>query len=101
MSYPYVALPTMSMNKPKKFTLIAAAVAALAIAGAAVASTKGTGLTFVAYSTPKPVMQKIISAYQQTPQGKDVSFTQSYGPSTNQAKAVAAGQPADFVFLSA
>ena len=29
-----------------------------------------------------------------------MSFTQSYGPSTNQAKAVAAGQPADVLFLS-
>jgi sulfate transport system substrate-binding protein len=89
------------MNKPKKLALVAAAAAALVIAGVATAATKGTSLTFLAYSTPKPVMQKIISAYQETPQGKDVSFTQSYGPSTNQAKAVVAGQPADFVFLSA
>jgi sulfate/thiosulfate transport system substrate-binding protein len=101
MSNAYLVLPTMPMNKPKKLALVAAAAAALVIAGAAVAATKGTSLTFVAYSTPKPVMQKIISAYQETPQGKDIGFTQSYGPSTNQAKAVAAGQPADFVFLSA
>ena len=37
---------------------------------------------------------------QATPQGQGVSFTQSYGPSTSQAQAVAAGQPADIVFLS-
>jgi sulfate transport system substrate-binding protein len=89
------------MNKPKKLALVAAAAAALVIAGAAVAATKGTNLTFVAYSTPKPVLAKIISAYQATPQGQGVNFTQSYGPSTTQAKAVSAGQPADFVFLSA
>jgi sulfate transport system substrate-binding protein len=89
------------MNKRNKLALLAAAAAALAVAAAAIASTKGTNLTFVAYSTPKPVLAKIISAYQATPQGQGVTFTQSYGPSTTQAKAVAAGQPADFVFLSA
>ena len=45
-------------------------------------------------------MAKIIQAWQKTPDGSGVSFSQSYGPSTNQAKAVAAGQPADLVFLS-
>src|SRR5579885_3467535 len=88
---------TMPMNKAKKLTLVTAALAALAAAGVAAA---GTNLSLVAYSTPKPVLAKIISAFQQTPAGKDVSFSQSYGPSTNQAKAVAAGQPADLVFLS-
>jgi sulfate/thiosulfate transport system substrate-binding protein len=90
---------SMPMNK-LKLTLAAGAAAALAITAGAVASTKGTNLSLVAYSTPKPVMAKIIQAYQATPQGSGVSFTQSYGPSTNQAKAVVAGQPADLVFLS-
>jgi sulfate transport system substrate-binding protein len=45
-------------------------------------------------------MAKIIQAFEATPQGSGVSFSQSYGPSTNQAKAVSAGQPADLVFLS-
>src|SRR5579862_1843520 len=61
----------------------------------------GTTLNLVAYSTPKPVMAKIISDFSATPQGQGVSFTQSYGPSGDQAKAVIAGQPADVVFLSA
>jgi sulfate/thiosulfate-binding protein len=81
-------------------TIIAAVVVALAVAGGATAASKGTNLALVAYSTPKPVMAKIIAAWQQTPAGDGVSFSQSYGPSTNQAKAVAAGQPADLVFLS-
>ncbi len=84
------------MNK-LRFLLAAGGAAALVLATAAAA---GTNLSIVAYSTPKPVMAKIIQAYQATPQGSGVSFTQSYGPSTNQAKAVAAGQPADLVFLS-
>ena len=33
-------------------------------------------------------MGKIIQAWQQTPDGKDVSFSQSYGASTDQARAV-------------
>src|SRR5438876_245307 len=57
-------------------------------------------INVVAYSTPKTVMGKIIQAWQSTPDGSGVSFTQSYGASTDQAKAVAAGLPADVVFLS-
>jgi len=90
----------MPMNKRKNLTLLAAALVALAVAAGATASSKGTSLSLVAYSTPKPVMAKLIQAWQKTPDGSGVSFTQSYGPSTNQAKAVAAGQPADLVFLS-
>ena len=80
--------------------VLAAAVLALAVAGGATAASRGTTLDLVAYSTPKPAMAKIIQAWQQTPDGNGVSFSQSYGPSTNQAKAVAAGQPADILFLS-
>ena len=77
-----------------------AAVAALVAAVVASASASDVTLNLVAYSTPKPVLAKIISAYQQTADGQNVSFTQSYGASTSQAKAVVAGQPADVVFLS-
>ncbi|HVW88490.1 MAG TPA: sulfate ABC transporter substrate-binding protein [Gaiellaceae bacterium] len=84
------------MNK-QKIIVAAALVAALALAATAAA---GTSISLVAYSTPKPVMAKIISAFQQTPAGEGVSFSQSYGASGNQAKAVAAGQPADVLFLS-
>src|SRR5262249_21348624 len=77
-------------------------VALVAVAGAAASSTssKSTSLSVVAYSTPKTVFGKVIEAFQQTPDGKDVSFSQSYGASTDQAKAVAAGLNADLVFLS-
>jgi sulfate/thiosulfate-binding protein len=75
------------------------AVAALA-AGAAGAAQRGPTLSLVAYSTPKSAMAKIISAWQQTPDGSGVSFTTSYGPSTDQARAVANGLKADVVFLS-
>jgi sulfate/thiosulfate transport system substrate-binding protein len=91
---------TMPMNKTNKIVALAATLLALAVVGGATASTKSTTLSLVAYSTPKPVIQKIIQAWQQTPDGSGVSFAQSYGPSTNQAKSVVAGQPADLVFLS-
>src|SRR5213078_2462454 len=86
----------MPMNKVK-LGLLAAVVAALAAASAAAA---GTNLSLVGYSTPKAVMGKIITAWQQTPDGKDASFSQSYGASTDQARAVANGLKADVVFLS-
>jgi sulfate transport system substrate-binding protein len=80
---------------------LAPVIAVLVLALAAVAGANATTLNLVAYSTPKPVMAKIISSWQATGQGEGVDFSQSYGPSTNQAKAVIAGQPADLVFLSA
>jgi len=46
------------------------------------------------------VIGKIIQAWQQTPGGSGVSFSQSYGGSTDQARAVIAGLPADVLFLS-
>ncbi len=88
---------TMPLNKVQKTTLLAAVLAALAVASAAAA---GTNLSLVGYSTPKAVMGKIIAAWQQTPDGKDASFSQSYGASTDQARAVANGLKADIVFLS-
>jgi sulfate/thiosulfate transport system substrate-binding protein len=69
-------------------------------ATAAQAKGAGTTLNLVAYSTPKPVMAKLISRFGHRPAGQGVSFTQSYGPSGSQAKAIAAGQPTDIAFLS-
>jgi sulfate/thiosulfate transport system substrate-binding protein len=88
---------TMPMNNIQKLILVAAVLAALAAATAAAA---GTNIALVGYSTPKAVMGKIIQAWQQTPDGKDASFSQSYGASTDQARAVANGLKADIVFLS-
>jgi sulfate transport system substrate-binding protein len=70
------------------------------LAGSAAGASKGTTISLVAYSTPKDAYGKIISAFQNTAAGKGVSFTQSYGASGDQARAVAAGQPADVLNLS-
>lgn len=81
---------------PRIRLVLAFCLAALVTATAAGAAS----IDLVAYSTPKTVMAKITQAWQATPDGNGVSFSQSYGASTDQAKAVAAGLPADVVFLS-
>lgn len=78
--------------------LVAAAlVVAAAPAGARPLDTK---INLVAYSTPGPAYAELIPAFQKTTAGKDVSFSQSYGASGEQTRAVLAGQKADFVHLS-
>jgi sulfate/thiosulfate transport system substrate-binding protein len=85
----------------RSFALLAlTAATALAVAASAAARSQGTTLNLVAYSTPQTVLGKLISMWNDTPQGAGVSFTQSYGASGSQALAIAAGQPADIAFLS-
>jgi sulfate/thiosulfate-binding protein len=79
------------------FCLILAAFG-LAACGSSSSSSKQLGL--VAYSTPQGVYEKLIPAFQATPDGKGVSFTQSYGPSGEQSRAVANGLHADVVNFS-
>jgi sulfate/thiosulfate-binding protein len=81
---------------------VLAAALLLAASGAAAASAHGTGtsVSLVAYSTPKPVLGKLIDLWSRTRAGAGVSFTQSYGSSGAQARAIVAGQPADVAFLS-
>ncbi len=66
----------------------------------AAGSSKDTKLTLVAYSTPKDAYGQLISAFQKTPAGNGVSFSQSYGASGEQSRAVAAGLGADVVAFS-
>jgi sulfate/thiosulfate transport system substrate-binding protein len=84
------------------FVALLAAIPAIAACGSA-ASGSGSGggnLSLVAYSTPKEAYAALIPAFNKTPDGKGVSFTQSYGPSGDQARAVESGLPADVVALS-
>jgi sulfate/thiosulfate-binding protein len=57
-------------------------------------------LSLVAYSTPQAAYQKLIAAFQKTPAGKNVTFSQSYGASGDQSRAVASGLKADIVAFS-
>jgi sulfate transport system substrate-binding protein len=63
------------------------------------AATKGK-INLVAYSTPETSYEKLIPAFNKTPEGKGVTFTQSYGASGDQSRAVAAGQAADVVHFA-
>ena len=87
------------MNKAHK-TALAAVLVSLVLAAGASAASRGTSLFLVGYSTPKTVLGKITQAWQKTPDGDGVSFSQSFGASTDQARAVANGLKADIVFLS-
>src|SRR5258708_25841035 len=71
--------------------------------GAGSADSSGGGkveLALVAYSTPQAAYTKIIKTFQATPEGKNVTFTQSYGASGDQSRAVASGLKADIVAFS-
>jgi sulfate/thiosulfate-binding protein len=73
---------------------------ALLLPAIAAGASKDTRLTLVAYSTPKDAYGQLISAFQKTPAGNGVSFSQSYGASGEQSRAVAAGLDADIVAFS-
>jgi sulfate/thiosulfate transport system substrate-binding protein len=93
------------MTRIIKISAPLAVLAALALAFAVTRSTAQTDgskttINLVAFSTPKAAYAELIKAFGQTAAGKDVSFSQSYGASGDQARAVAAGQPADVVALS-
>lgn len=59
-----------------------------------------TTLALVAYSTPKHAYDALTAAFEKTSAGKGVSFSESFGPSGSQSRAVASGQPADIVAFS-
>ena len=82
-------------------TLIAVVLAVVAgTAGAAGKSKQDVTLNLVAYSTPRPVLDKLIAEFRKTPQGSGVNIRASYGPSSAQGQAVANGLPADGVILN-
>jgi sulfate transport system substrate-binding protein len=80
--------------------LLAALAAVVAGCGGSSSSSGGNKLSLVAYSTPKEAYAALIPAFQKTPDGKGVDFTQSYGASGDQSRAVDGGLPADVVEFS-
>ena len=99
------------MRRPKPVSLLAAVAVlatalALAACGSSSSSSSSSGgsrsakLSLVAYSTPKEAYAAIIPAFNKTAAGKGVSFTQSYGASGDQSRAVASGLAADVVAFS-
>jgi sulfate/thiosulfate-binding protein len=81
--------------------LLVTALAATAGTGAAAPDrTSDTKLNLVAYSTPREAYGKLIPLFEKSPAGDGVSFSQSYGASGEQTRAVKAGLDADVVALS-
>jgi sulfate/thiosulfate transport system substrate-binding protein len=104
-------------RRPRVLGVLGAAVATLALAGCggssdANTSTGGSGssgssgggakttLALVGYSTPKKAYDALTAAFSQTSTGKGVGFSESFGASGSQSRAVDAGQPADVVAFS-
>lgn len=64
-------------------------------------SSSGGKLDVVGYSTPESVYAEFLEpAFEKTPEGADVSFSNSFGASGDQSRAVVAGQPASVVHFA-
>src|SRR4051794_16917041 len=73
---------------------------ALVFPALAAGAARDTKLSLVAYSTPREAYGQLIPAFQKTASGNGVSFSQSYGASGEQSRAVASGLDADIVAFS-
>jgi sulfate transport system substrate-binding protein len=80
--------------------LVAGMVLAAGCGGGSGGSGGGGKLTLVAYSTPREAYEALIPAFQKTDAGKGVTFSQSYGASGDQSRAVQNGLAADVVAFS-
>jgi sulfate transport system substrate-binding protein len=67
---------------------------------AAASGDSSTKLSLVAYAVPKVGFDKVIPAFDKTPEGKGVTFSQSYGASGDQSRKVESGLPTDVVNFS-
>lgn len=95
-------------------TLAAVAALALGVGIAACGSDDSSGgsdsggsgaasgtVSLVGYSTPQDVYEKVLEpGFQATDAGADVDFSNSFGASGDQSRAVEAGQPADLVHFA-
>jgi sulfate/thiosulfate transport system substrate-binding protein len=73
---------------------------ALLAAGCGGSGGGGDRLTLVAYSTPREAYEQLIPAFQKTDAGRGFSFSQSYGSSGDQSRAVQNGLAADVATLA-
>src|SRR6476620_6883223 len=69
-------------------------------AGAGGAELPAAKLSLVAYSTPQEAYEEIIQAFNATPAGKNITFSQSFGASGDQSRSVVNGLDADYVAFS-
>lgn len=95
----------MSILRRSRPLAVLLAFTSAATLGLTACSSSGGGggtkkIDIVAFSVPKPAYDAAEAAFRKTDAGKGVSFSESYGPSGSQSKAVIAGQHADYVGFS-
>ena len=76
--------PMQKVTMPKRTIAAAASLLVLSLGLAACGSSSSSSsksVALVAYSTPQAAYAELIPAFKATSEGKDVSFTQSFGPS--------------------
>ena len=93
------------MNRLQASGIAAALLVVSAAASACGGSSPANGaattkINLVAYSTPEASYKELIPAFAKTSAGSGAEFTQSYGASGDQSKAVEAGQSADVVHFA-
>src|SRR5262245_54946544 len=86
---------------PRLGVALAALAATVGIAACGGSASGADKVNLVAYSTPQQVYEdKLEPAFKDTSEGKDADFSNSFGSSGDQSRAVEAGQPADVVEFS-
>lgn len=80
--------------------LALAVLAMAALAGCGGGNGNRAKVALVAYSTPQEAYKQLIPTFQATATGEGVKFSQSYGASGEQSRAVENGLPADVVAFS-
>lgn len=97
----------MLLRRRRVAAAITATATLLAACGGGASDVLGGGggdaditLTLVAFAVPEPAWSEIIPAFGETPEGKGVAVTASYGASGDQSRAVVDGKRADIVNFS-
>jgi sulfate/thiosulfate-binding protein len=88
------------MHKRLLPLVLALTALAAVLAASASGAKQDVTINLVAYSTPRPVVDKLIAEFRKTPQGSGINVKASYGGSSAQGQAVANGLPADGVILN-
>lgn len=95
-----LALAACGSDSKQSSTKAAANSGSSDASGSSGAPVPAANISLVAYSTPQAAYQQLEAAFKKTAQGKGATFTESYGPSGDQSRAVVSGLKADYVAFS-